>query len=176
MRVARNAGSPLARHAASATRPTTAQRVVKSLRPHPEEKAGDQAAQSSGLGEARPDPRLAGPTLEEHGRARDDRTGLFRIGSIEPAATLRLTPLLGRLRRRRPGLRIRLEVGGTSGVSRAVADGDLDVGLCSAPQPELGLAFEPLFAEEMALLIPAAHPLARTRTSPSRISTASSSW
>src|SRR3954470_14003790 len=76
---------------------------------------------------------------------RDGHSGLLRIGAIEPAASLRITPLLGRLRRRRPGLRVRMEVAGTTGVSRAVADSQVDVGLCSAPAAELGLRFEPLF-------------------------------
>jgi DNA-binding transcriptional LysR family regulator len=94
---------------------------------------------------------------------RDGRSGLLRIGSIEPAASRRLTPLLARMSLRRPGLRVRLQVGGTGGVSRAVADGELDLGLCSAPPVELGLSFEPLFSEEMALLVPRRHPLARAR-------------
>src|SRR4051812_38579909 len=64
---------------------------------------------------------------------RDGASGHVRIGSIEPAASERITPLLGRLRRNRPGLRVRLDVAGTAGVSRAVADGEVDVGLCSAP-------------------------------------------
>lgn len=94
---------------------------------------------------------------------RDGRSGFLRIGSIEPAASRRVTPLLARLKRDRPALRVRLDVSGTAGVSRAVADGDLDLGLCSAPPAELGLRFEPLFAEEMALLVPEGHPLARVR-------------
>jgi len=49
-------------------------------------------------------------------------------------------------------------------VSRAVANGEVDVGLCSAPPAELGLSFEPLFDEEMALLVPAAHRLAKRKT------------
>ena len=94
---------------------------------------------------------------------REGQSGLLRIGAIEPAASSRITPLLGRLRRRRPGLRVRMEVGGTTGVSRAVADAQVDVGLCSAPAPELGLRFEPLFEEEMALLLPEGHRLAGKR-------------
>jgi DNA-binding transcriptional LysR family regulator len=94
----------------------------------------------------------------------DGKTGLLQIGSIEPAASRRVTPLLARLRRDRPALRVRMEVGGTTGVSRGVADGQLDVGLCSAPPVELGLRFEPLFSEEIALLLPRRHPLARART------------
>ena len=94
---------------------------------------------------------------------RDGKSGLLRIGSIEPAASGRVTPILARLRRERPALRVRLDVGGTAGVSRAVADGEIDLALCSAPPAELGLRFEPLFAEEMALLIPRSHRLARKK-------------
>ena len=94
---------------------------------------------------------------------RDGKSGWIRIGAIEPAASLRVTPLLARLRRERPALRVRLDVTGTQGVSRAVADGELDLGLCSAPPAELGLDFEPLFAEQMALLIPRGHRLASAK-------------
>lgn len=94
---------------------------------------------------------------------RDGRGGFLRIASIEPAASRRLAPLLARLRARRPALRVKLEVGGTGGVSRAVADGLVDLGLCSAPPTELGLRFEPIFCEEMALLLPKRHALARAR-------------
>jgi DNA-binding transcriptional LysR family regulator len=94
---------------------------------------------------------------------RQGKSGWIRIGAIEPAASEHVTPLLGRLRRERPGLRIRLDVTGTQGVSRAVADGELDLGLCSAPPAELSLDFEPLFTEEMALLVPRGHRLAGPR-------------
>ncbi len=94
---------------------------------------------------------------------RDGRSGFLRIGSIEPAASQRVMPLVARLKRDRPALRIRLDVSGTAGVSRAVADGDLDLGICSAPPAELGLDFEALFEEEMALLVPEGHPRARMR-------------
>jgi DNA-binding transcriptional LysR family regulator len=99
--------------------------------------------------------------LRSMAELRDGRSGLLRIGSIEPAASRRVTPLLGRLQRGRPALRIRLDVSGTGGVSRGVADGELDLGLCSAPPAELGLRFEPLFSEEMTLLVPRGHRLAR---------------
>ncbi|HEY2797783.1 MAG TPA: LysR family transcriptional regulator [Thermoanaerobaculia bacterium] len=94
---------------------------------------------------------------------RDGRSGWIRIGAIEPSASERVMPLLARLRRERPALRIRLDVTGTQGISRAVADGELDLGLCSSPPAELSLEFEPLFAEEMALLVPRGHRLAGAR-------------
>jgi DNA-binding transcriptional LysR family regulator len=89
--------------------------------------------------------------------------GELRIGSIEPAASRRLVPLLAAFCRERPGLKVRLEVGGTGTISGQVAEGRLDLGLCSLPSPELPLRFEPLFVERMALLLPARHPLARGR-------------
>ena len=57
----------------------------------------------------------------------DGRSGLLKIGAIEPAASQRVTPLLGRLHAERPMLRVRLDVSGTAGVSRGVADSELDL-------------------------------------------------
>jgi LysR family transcriptional regulator, regulator of the ytmI operon len=45
-------------------------------------------------------------------------------------------------------------------VSERVASGALDAGICSPPESRLGLRFEPLYVEPMALLLPADHPLA----------------
>ena len=98
---------------------------------------------------------------ESMAEIRDARGGRLHIGSIEPAASERITPILSRLRRERPALRVRLDVSGTEGVSRGVASGETDLGICSTPPAELGLAFEPLFSQELVLLVPSRHPLAR---------------
>lgn len=89
--------------------------------------------------------------------------GTLHFGSIEPAAGRRILPLLAAFCRERPRLEVRLEVGGTGTVSRQVAAGHLDFGLCSPPASELRLRFQPLFQEPMALLVPSRHPLARSR-------------
>ena len=86
--------------------------------------------------------------------------GHVRLGAIEPTASLRLPGLLVRFCRERPRVRLTVEVGGTEAVSRRVAAGELDAGICSPPPAELGLLFEPLFVEELALLVPEDHPLA----------------
>jgi DNA-binding transcriptional LysR family regulator len=99
---------------------------------------------------------------ESMAEIRDARGGRLHIGSIEPAASERITPILSRLRRERPALRIRLDVSGTEGVSRGVASGEADLGICSAPPAELALKFEPLFSQELVLLVPSRHPLARS--------------
>jgi LysR family transcriptional regulator, regulator of the ytmI operon len=56
---------------------------------------------------------------------------------------------------------VTLEIAGTETISRCVASDDLDLGVCSTPPARLGLAFEPLFAEHLVLLVPRRHPLAR---------------
>ena len=101
---------------------------------------------------------------ESMAEIRDARGGRLHIGSIEPAASERITPILATLRRERPALQVRLEVSGTAGVSRGVANGDVDVGICSPPPAGLDLRFEPLFSQELVLLIPSRHPIARSRS------------
>jgi DNA-binding transcriptional LysR family regulator len=86
--------------------------------------------------------------------------GHLRIGVIEPTASLRLPQLLVRFNRDRPNVRLTVELGGTDGIAQRVAAGALDVGICSPPSPGLGLTFEPLFRETLALLVPGTHPLA----------------
>lgn len=92
----------------------------------------------------------------------DGSGGRLSVAAIEPLASLSLVPVLARLATARPALRLLLTVGGTGDVSRAVAAGDVDCGVCSAPPVELGLRFEPLFEEELAVFVPSGHRLARS--------------
>ena len=87
--------------------------------------------------------------------------GYVRFGAIEPAASRRLAPLLVKFSAERPRVRLSIEVSGTATISERIAAGDLDGGLCSPPAGRLGLRFEPLFVEPMALLLPADHALAK---------------
>lgn len=118
----------------------------------------------------------AGRTLKEQADAVLDRAALLeqtmaelvrgdaghlRVGAIEPTASLRLPGSLVRFYEERPKVRLTVEVGGTEAISRRVAAGDLDVGLCSPPSAELGLSFEPLFVEKLTLLLPEDHPLVK---------------
>lgn len=90
--------------------------------------------------------------------------GHVRIGVIEPSASLRLPPLLAPFCQERPRIRLTIEVGNTRTISQRVASGALDIGICSPPAAHLGLDFEPLFVEQLALLLPEHHPLASTET------------
>lgn len=90
--------------------------------------------------------------------------GHVRIGVIEPTASLRLPQILAPFCQERPRIRLTIEVGNTRAISQRVASGALDLGICSLPEAHLGLDFEPLFVEQLALLLPAAHPLAAEPT------------
>jgi DNA-binding transcriptional LysR family regulator len=94
----------------------------------------------------------------------EGEAGYVRLGAIEPAASQRLPALLVPFCAARPQVRLALEVGGTRAICQRVASGDLDLGVVSPPLASLGLAFEPLFVERMALLAPEGHPLARAET------------
>lgn len=86
--------------------------------------------------------------------------GHVRIGVIEPTASLRLPQILASFCQERPHIHLTIKVDSTSIISQLVASGELDIGICSLPEAHLGLDFEPLFAEQMALLLPQQHPLA----------------
>lgn len=94
---------------------------------------------------------------------REGGAGEVALGAVEPAASLRVSPLLASFARARPGVRLRLEVSGTRTLSRGVWGGQLAFAVCSAPPPELKLSFRPVFTQQMALLLPRKHPLARAR-------------
>lgn len=85
----------------------------------------------------------------------------MRLGAIEPTASQRLPVLLMEFCQQRPKVHVTLEVGGTQAISQRVAAGDLDIGICTPPPAHLGLRFEQLFIEPLALLLPEHHPLAQ---------------
>ncbi|GLV60970.1 LysR family transcriptional regulator [Dictyobacter sp. S3.2.2.5] len=87
--------------------------------------------------------------------------GSLRMGVIEPAASVYLMPLLATFCQRHPQLQVTLEVMGTRFICQRIAAGQLEIGLCSPPPADLGLTFEPLFFEPIALLIPESHLLAQ---------------
>lgn len=89
------------------------------------------------------------------------KAGHLRIGSIEPVASLRLPPLLVSFCHQYPNVRLTLETGVTQIISQRVAQGKLDLAICSPPSTKLGLNFETLFYDSMALLIPTEHHLSK---------------
>jgi LysR family transcriptional regulator, regulator of the ytmI operon len=92
--------------------------------------------------------------------------GHIRIGAIEPIASVHLPSILAQFCREHPKVRLTLEVGVTQIISQRVATGAIDLAICSPPSANLGLTFELLFQDAIALLIPEKHPLATKNTIP----------
>ncbi|MEL7406025.1 MAG: LysR family transcriptional regulator [Cyanobacteria bacterium J06558_2] len=92
------------------------------------------------------------------------KIGHLRIGSIEPVASTQLPQLLVKFCLQYTKVRLTLETGVTNVISQGVADGRLDLALCSPPDAKLGLNFTKLFHDSMALLIPEGHQLSRSAT------------
>jgi LysR family transcriptional regulator, regulator of the ytmI operon len=86
--------------------------------------------------------------------------GHLRIGSIEPVASVHLPQVLAQFCHEHPKVRLTLEIGVTQVISQRVAAGSLDVAICSPPSANLDLAFELLFQDPIALLIPETHRFA----------------
>ena len=97
---------------------------------------------------------------ESMGNMATGEAGQVRVGAIEPVASHRLASLIARFCAPRPRVGLTLEIAGTETIGRRVASGDLDLGVCSVPPARLGLAFEPLFVEQLVLLLPRRHRLA----------------
>jgi LysR family transcriptional regulator, regulator of the ytmI operon len=120
---------------------------------------------------------IAGRTLQEHAdqllhRAANlqqtmtdlvaGEAGHIRIGSIEPVASVHLPAILVKFCQKHLNIRLTLEVGVTQVISQAVASGTIDVAICSPPHANLGLAFDLLFQDPIALLIPDTHQFAKS--------------
>lgn len=86
-------------------------------------------------------------------------SGHLRIGAIEPSASVRLPGLLIDFCEQRPNVRLTFEIGSTQTLCQKITMGTLDIGICSIPDSQYGLVFEPLIEEKLALLIPEKNPL-----------------
>jgi DNA-binding transcriptional LysR family regulator len=87
--------------------------------------------------------------------------GHVRLGVTEPTASRRLPELLKTFLLRYPKIRISVDIADTPTLTDRVLKGDVDLALCSSPDPGADLFYEPLFKEPFAVLVPERHPLAR---------------
>ncbi len=87
--------------------------------------------------------------------------GEVRFAAIEPTLSVRLPPVIAAYSQARPKVRLVLESGSTSGICQRVSANELDFGVCGPPDAHLDLAFEPLFTEQLILLLPEDNPLAQ---------------
>jgi DNA-binding transcriptional LysR family regulator len=86
--------------------------------------------------------------------------GIIRLGVMEPTASYRLPQLLGPFLRQHPKVKVSIHIGNTTVLGHMLQEGSIDMAICSTPASGLEHAFEPLFIEQLALLLPQEHPLA----------------
>jgi DNA-binding transcriptional LysR family regulator len=92
---------------------------------------------------------------------RDEIVGPVRVGIIGTTARWLVPRVLDVVGRRHPGIRlVVVEATSTSLEPRLVA-GELDLAVVNLPLPVRDLSEEPLFDEDLVLVLPHGHPLAR---------------
>lgn len=87
-------------------------------------------------------------------------TCVVRLGVMEPTASYRLPRILAPFLERHPKVQVSIQIGNTTVLTEMLEKGLIDLAVCTTPDSGIGVHFEPLFVEEVALLIPASHPLA----------------
>lgn len=96
--------------------------------------------------------------------------GLFRVGSMESTAASRLPPVLSHFHGRWPAVSLQLSTGATRPLVKAVLGHELDCALIAQPSETIDgetidtgfdsdrLDGEPVFREELLIVLPAGHP------------------
>lgn len=85
---------------------------------------------------------------------RSGRAGPLRVGLIDVAAVDHFSEPLRAFRRERPDVELRLTVAPSGEVLDLLARGALDLAVCVAPEPDPGLAVQPLRDEPLAVYAP----------------------
>lgn len=88
------------------------------------------------------------------GALREDVGGTVRVGMIGTTARWLVPLLWAHLTERHPRLRLVVAEGTTSGLEPQLVGGRLDLAVLTFPVPGRDLTFEPLFEEELVLVVP----------------------
>ena len=101
-------------------------------------------------------------SAEEELRARLGlERGTLRIGASTTVATYLLPPLLGAFQARHPGVVLRVTSANTRDIVRALLLRRLDVALVEGPVEDARIEVEPWRGDELVIIAPPDHPLAR---------------
>jgi DNA-binding transcriptional LysR family regulator len=89
--------------------------------------------------------------------------GTVRLGSTLHTGRLNLAAVFSGIRDRHPGVvvQLRQSKAGSTGLVQEVRDGQLDIALTAATGSPHGVVLQPLFTEQMVLLMPPGHRLSR---------------
>lgn len=103
-------------------------------------------------------------TAEEELRALSGlERGVLRIGASTTVATWLLPPILGAFQARHPGIALRVTSGNTRKIGRTLARRRLDVALVEGPVDDPRFEVEPWRDDDLVIIAPSDHRLARSR-------------
>ena len=92
---------------------------------------------------------------ELSGEVRIGATGTFNIGFVPEALAMFL--------KRHPTVKVTVDELAADAIAQRLIDGSLDVGIAYQPSDPTHLWFEPLYTEEMVLVVAPTHPLAQRK-------------
>jgi len=98
---------------------------------------------------------------------RDLRRGRVRVGSNEASMHM-LVPIIVRLHEEHPRVLVDVQRMSSRQIAAALADGSIDFGVLSFDPRQSDLKFVSLGRDELVLLVPPAHPLAKRRSASER--------
>jgi DNA-binding transcriptional LysR family regulator len=84
--------------------------------------------------------------------------GVFRLGTMESTAAVRLPGPLAAYHRRYPDVVLELRTGNPQQLASAILAGKLDAALVAEPIPDAPFEKAPGFTEELVIVAPAGHP------------------
>jgi len=106
-------------------------------------------------------------TAEEELRAlRGLERGVLRVGASTTIATYLLSPYLARFREAHPGVALRVSSANTRAIARALLERRLDVALVEGPVRHPQIEVVPWRDDELVVIAPPAHRLAKRRSIP----------
>ncbi|MED4905747.1 LysR family transcriptional regulator [Parageobacillus thermoglucosidasius] len=91
-------------------------------------------------------------------------SGIIRIGVMEPTASYRLPPLLASFRKKYPKIQLNIQIHSSQSLVEMVMKDEVDLAICPAPETATNTVFDPLFSEEVVLLVPVEHHLSQKET------------
>jgi len=87
--------------------------------------------------------------------------GIIRIGVMEPTASYRLPPLLAYFRKKYPKIQLNIQIHSSKSLVDMIRKDEIDIAICTAPEMATDTIFDPLFSEEVVLLVPIEHHLSQ---------------
>ncbi len=90
-----------------------------------------------------------------------DISGVLMLGASTTIAEYMLPSLLGDFKAKYPEVTIRLRVANTDGIVSMIENNTIDLGVVEAPVTNKNLVVEPCRVDQMVVVVPPEHPLAR---------------